>query len=135
MLAEAGVTNLKLTAKVRAGLSQKQVVAVQDYWSKIGVDLDVQVEDAGVWAKDWADGNLQITALGWYPLYADGDNHLYTYFYSTSAAKKSSFYNNHEVDALLDKARASHDEQERADIYKQVDTKITREDYATIPLY
>ncbi|KMT48007.1 ABC transporter substrate-binding protein [Fannyhessea vaginae] len=135
LLAEAGVTNLKLTAKVRAGLSQKQVVAVQDYWSKIGVDLDVQVEDAGVWAKDWADGNLQITALGWYPLYADGDNHLYTYFYSTSAAKKSSFYNNHEVDALLDKARVSHDEQERADIYKQVDTKITREDYATIPLY
>lgn len=135
LLAEAGVSDLKLVAKVRNGLAQKQAVAVQDYWAKVGVTLDVQVEDAGVWMKDWSDGSLQITALGWYPLYADGDNHMYSYFYSKSAKKKSSFYNNPEVDADFDRARASQDAAERADLYKKIDSKLTREDYATIPLY
>ena len=45
LLAEAGVTNLELSAKVRANINQKQLVAVQDYWSKIGVKLTVETED------------------------------------------------------------------------------------------
>ncbi len=52
LLAEAGVTNLELSAKVRANINQKQLVAVQDYWSKIGVKLSVETEDNGVWAQD-----------------------------------------------------------------------------------
>lgn len=135
LLKEAGVDQLKLSAKVRNGLPQKQAVAVQGYWEKIGVTLDVQVEDTGVWSKDWAQGDLQITVIGWYPLYADGDNHLYSYFYSASAAKKSSFYNNPQVDELLTKARTLQDQEQRTQIYHEVDHKITHEDFATIPLY
>ncbi len=97
--------------------------------------LDVQTEDNGVWAQDWADGNLEITALGWFPLYADADNHMYTYFYSENAAKKSSFYNNPEFDKLVSDARVSQDPEERADLYKQADNILTRTDYATLPLY
>lgn len=135
LLKEAGVSNLKLSAKVRAGLSEKLITAVQAYWQKIGVELSVQTEDAGVWSSDWADGNLQITSLGWFPLYADADNHMYTYFYSKNAAKKSSFYSNDEFDKLVSEARTSQDKDQRADNYKQADNLLTREDYATIPLY
>jgi len=60
---------------------------------------------------------------------------MYTYFYSANAAKKSSFYNNPEFDALVTKARQSTDESERADLYKQADNILTRTDYATLPLY
>jgi len=135
LLAEAGVSDLSLTASVRVGLDQKIMVAVQGYWSAIGVNLAVNTSDAGVWASDWAAGNLQITALAWFPLYADGDNHMYTYFYSENAAKKSSFYNSPEFDALVVKARQSTDESERADLYKQADNLLTRTDFATLPLY
>lgn len=135
LLAEAGVSELNLTAKVRNGINQKQLVAVQDMWREIGVNLDVQTEDNGVWASDWADGSLQITALGWFPLYADADNHMYTYFYSENAKGKSSFYNSAEFDDLVSRARVSQDASERADLYKQADNLLTRTDYATLPLY
>lgn len=135
LLAEAGVSNLELSAKVRANINQKQLVAVQDYWDKIGVKLTVETEDNGVWAQDWADGNLEITALGWFPLYADADNHMYTYFYSENAKAKSSFYNNPEFDDLVSQARIEQDQDKRADLYKQADDILTRQDYATIPLY
>ena len=135
LLAEAGVTNLELSAKVRANINQKQLVAVQDYWSKIGVKLSVETEDNGVWAQDWADGSLEITAVGWFPLYADADNHMYTYFYSENAKGKSSFYNSPEFDALVSQARVEQDKQKRADLYRQADDILTRQDYATLPLY
>jgi peptide/nickel transport system substrate-binding protein len=134
LLAEAGVSDLSLTCPVRAS-GQKIMVAVQAYWSAVGVNCDVQLADNGVWASDWAAGNLQITQLGWFPLFADADNHMYTYFYSENAAKKSSFYNNPEFDALMVKGRQSTDESERADIYKQADDILTRQDYATLPLF
>lgn len=134
LLSEAGVSDLKLTAKVRKSY-EKLLVAVQDYWSKIGVTLDVQVEDNAVWNTDWAQGNLQVTTLAWYPLFADGDQHMYTYFYSKNAAKKSSFYDNADFDKLLVEARSESDEDKRAEEYKDADNLLTRTDFATLPLY
>ena len=135
LLQEAGVTNLTLDCKIRKGQYEKYMTVVQSYWKEIGVTMNLSVEDSGVWSSDWADGNLEVTALGWYPLFADADNHMYTYFYSENAAKKSSFYNSAEVDDLLSRARVSQDPDERAELYKQADHIITHEDYATIPLF
>ncbi len=135
LLQEAGVSNLTLDCKVRKGQYEKYMTVVQSYWKEIGVTMNLSVEDNGVWQSDWADGNLEVTALGWYPLYADADNHMYTYFYSGNAAKKSSFYNNPEVDDLLSRARVSQDPDERAELYKQADNIIVHEDWATIPLF
>ena len=135
LLQEAGVSNLTLDCKVRKGQYEKYMTVVQSYWKEIGVTMNLSVEDNGVWQSDWADGNLEVTALGWYPLYADADNHMYTYFYSGNAAKKSSFYNNPEVDDLLSRTRVSQDPDERAELYKQADNIIVHEDWATIPLF
>ena len=135
LLQEAGVSNLTLDCKVRKGQYEKYMTVVQSYWKEIGVTMNLSVEDSGVWSSDWADGNLEVTALGWFPLYADADNHMYTYFYSGNAAKKSSFYNNPEVDDLLSRARVSQDPDERAELYKQADNIIVHEDWATIPLF
>lgn len=134
LLADAGVTELNLKAAVRSNY-QKGMVAVQAYWKAIGVNLDVQVLDAGVWASDWAAGNLEVTSLAWFPLYADADNQMYTYFYSENATKKSSFYNNKDVDEWMAKARQITDADERAELYKKANNQISRVDYATIPLF
>ena len=76
LLAEAGVSNLTLDAKIRKGQYEKYMTVIQSYWAEIGVTLNLTVEDTGVWQSDWADGNLEVTALGWFPLYADADNHM-----------------------------------------------------------
>ena len=135
LLSEAGVSNLTLDAKIRKGQYEKYMTVIQSYWAEIGVTLKLTVEDTGVWQSDWADGNLEVTALGWFPLYADADNHMYTYFYSENAKKKSSFYNNPKVDELLSSARVSQDKDERASLYKEADHIICHEDFATIPLF
>lgn len=135
LLADAGVSGLKLDCKVRAGMYEKYMTVIQDFWKKIGVELSVSVEDPGVWSSDWADGNLQTTALAWFPLYADADNHMYTYFYSENAAKKSSFYKSDKFDKLVSEARVEQDKDKRAELYKEADHILTHEDFATIPLY
>lgn len=136
LLAEAGVSGLTLNCVVRpSGVYQKYMTVIQSYWAEIGVTLNLSTEDAAVWSSDWAAGNLETTALGWFPLFADADNHMYTYFYSGNASAKGSFYNNPEFDKLVSDARVSQDADERAQLYKEADHLLTHEDFATIPLY
>lgn len=136
LLADAGYPDLTLDCVVRAsGSYLKYMTAIQSYWAAIGVTLNLNTEDAGVWSSDWAAGNLETTALAWFPLFADGDNHLYTYFFSENSPGKGSFYESAEFDDLVTRARTSQDPEERADLYKQADNLLTRTDFATIPLY
>lgn len=135
LLAEAGQSNLTLNCTVRTGQYEAVMVAVQDYLAQVGVTLNVQTVDNGVWATDWAAGEYEVTVLAWYPLYADADNQMYTYFHSSNAAGKGSFYNNPEFDALMDEARRSADEGHRAELYREADDILSRQDYATLPLF
>ena len=135
LLAEAGVSGLKLDCKCRKGQYEKYMTAVQAYWAAIGVEMSLTIQDSAVWSSDWAEGNLQVTCVGWFPLYPDADNHLYTYFYSTSAMKKSSFYDSPEFDKLMDEGRVSQDADERKQLYTEADNLLSRVDFATIPLY
>ncbi len=136
LLEEAGVTNLSLKCETRSSGSYVDIMtAVQGMWKEIGVTLDVQGVDAGIWSEDRTAGNIEVDCLGWFPLYADADNHMYTYFANTSSDTKSVFYHNDEANELLNSARAELDAAKRADLYKQADDIIIRRDMACIPLY
>ena len=67
------------------------MVALQGYLQNIGITLDVQITDNGVWSSEWAEGSIDATLVGWYPLYADADNQMYSYFYSDSAKSRAHF--------------------------------------------
>lgn len=135
LLAEAGAEGMTVECTVRVGQYETIMVAVQSYFAEVGINMSVQTVDNGVWASDWGAGEYPLTALAWYPLYADADNQMYTYFYSENAAGKGSFFNNEEFDALVTEARQSSDEDERADLYKQADDILSRQEYATLPLF
>ena len=61
---------------------------------------------------------------------------MYTYYYSENAVGKGVFYNNPEFDKLMEEARQTVDNDEkRAELYKEADYILSREDYGTIPLY
>ena len=98
--------------------------------------MNVEVLDSGVWSEARSKGNLQATMIGWFPLYADADNQMYTYYYSENAVGKGVFYNNPEFDQLVTEARQTTDNDEkRVELYKKADYILSREDYGTIPLY
>lgn len=135
LLAEAGASNLQFTCKVRSR-EEKVATAIQGYLKEAGITMNVEVIDNGIWTQARSEGALQATIVGWYPLYADGDNQMYTYYYSENAVGKGVFYNNAEFDALMTEARQSVGEEEkRTDLYKQADYILSRKDYGTIPLY
>jgi len=134
LLAEAGATNLHLKARVRSR-DQKEFVYIQNCFAKIGVQMDIEILDAGVWYSEWGAGKIQTMWMGWFPLYADADNHMYTYFFSENNAKKSVFYTNQKFDDLITKARLDTNDAVRQKLYEEADTILSREDYVCIPLY
>ena len=135
LLADAGVNNLELSCKVKSDY-EKVATALQGYLSKAGITLNVEILDNGVWSEARSNGSLQTTLNGWFPLYADADNQMYTYFYSSISNGKGVFYKNDKFDQLMDEARQTTDnEEKRSELYKQADYILSREDYAVIPLY
>ena len=134
LLAEAGVSGLTLDCPVRqseATLAQ----AVQGYLAEVGITLNVSTLDSGTWSTYWRQGDLETTILSWNILFADGDQQMYSYFYSESASAKGSYYNNAEFDQLLLDARAEVDSDKRVELYKQADAILVQQDMGTVPLY
>lgn len=134
VLADAGISNPTFTCKVRQK-EEKIATALQAYLKEAGITMNVETIDAGIWSSARAAGELQSTVLGWFPLYADADNQMYTYYYSENAVGKGVFYNNPEFDSLMKEARESNDSDKRVELYKKADYILSREDYGTIPLY
>ena len=114
---------------------EKIATALQAYLKEAGITMNVETIDAGIWSSARAAGELQATIVGWFPLYADADNQMYTYYYSENAVGKGVFYNNPEFDSLMKEARESTDSDKRVELYKKADYILSREDYGTIPLY
>ena len=135
ILADAGYNSgINLTAEVR-DTDEAIFNAIQGYLEEVGIHLEVKKVDNATWNSDRAAGNVQMTGMQWNALYPDADFQMYNYFYSKNSNNRGVFYDNAEYDKLLDDARASTDEKQRAELYKQADHILTFEDYAAIPLY
>lgn len=94
-----------------------------DQFKKIGADVKVD-------ALDWSVikiGDCEAFVLGWGSP-GDADDHTYKLFHS-SQMKLNNFehYNNPKVDALLEKARVSTDEKERAELYAEFQKELAND--------
>ncbi len=135
LLAEAGYADgCTITATIRKQ-DEADTVQIQSDLAQVGINLNIDIVDAAVWSSERAAGNVQCLLQGWFPLYADADNNIYTFFHSDYSPAKSCFYNNPEFDALMDAARLSTDDAERQKLYEQADEILSRQDYGSIPLY
>ena len=133
LLAEAGNPTISFTSKVRP-VDEDVMVAIQDMWSKIGVDCKVETMDPQQWRDDRAAGNLVCTLVTWSTLSFVGVEHMGSYFTSDKASLRSSFYNSPEFDAFVEAARTSLDEAEVTENTIKADNKLVREDFGTIPV-
>ncbi len=135
LLAEAGAEGISFTATCASSSVSTMLTAIQSYWEAVGVHMEIEQIDGGVYTTDQAAGNLQCVLQSWFPLYANADNNMYTFFHSSVASQKSSFYSNPDFDALMDQARTELDDAARAELYRKADHILTWEDYACLPVY
>lgn len=135
LLAQAGVAS-GLTIECGVKSSEKDVaVAIQGYLEKVGITLNVETLDSGVYSDRWRQGELETTILSWNSRFPDGELALATFFQSDIAKNVGSFYNSPQFDALLAQARAEQDADKRNDLYRQADHLLCLEDWACCPLY
>ena len=136
LLEEAGATGLTIEVTGRSSEMETTIMtAVQDMWKQVGVTMTMQDIDTGKYYEDQAAGNLKCFIQGWFPLYANADNNMASYFMSENSPAKSSFYESAEFDDLMTQGRAEADDAARAELYKQADYILTRQDIACIPLF
>ena len=135
LLKEAGAEGLSITMHTRSGLYNTVAVACQGYFDQVGINCEVQLLDNGVWSQEHVSGNLQLYPLSWNTLFPDADMLIYNFFSKEAATKKSSFYESDEFNKLVEDARVELDEAKRAEMYKQADNILTRQDVACIPLF
>ena len=127
LLAEAGYPNGfsgKLLSTSSYAMHEQTAVVVQSELAKIGIDLELELPDWATRQSRVAAGDYEIVINGTGGDILDPD-WLTNYFYGGDVTlNKSAGYNNDEINALLDKGRASLDPEERQEIYSQISMLI-----------
>ena len=90
-------------------------IAIQSDLRNVGVEAKIVTYDWATYLEKTADGEHDMAMLGWIADVADPDNFLYPLLSIPSAEKPAyniSFYRNDELQAILDRARTSPDQDE-----------------------
>jgi oligopeptide transport system substrate-binding protein len=110
------------------------IEALVALWEEnLGVTVEVNQEEFGLFLRDLDEGNFQMFDLGWIADYVDPQNFLDIKFHSESGNNETN-YSNAEVDDLLEEARTEQDEAARQELYQQAEQLIV-DDAPWIPLY
>ncbi|WP_342506095.1 ABC transporter substrate-binding protein [Sporosarcina sp. FSL K6-2383] len=106
---------------------------LQNEFEKNGVKVEVLTNEWPTFSANMMEGNFDIALLGWLNLF-DPDRATYNQFYSGSGSNYGK-YNNPKVDELLAAGRASLEQDERKEIYKEIAQIVTEEVGYNVLLY
>lgn len=125
---------LKILTSGQGAAPSDILQAVVAMWDEnLGITIEIEQEDFGLFLRDLDDGNFDLYSLGWIADYPDPQNFLEIKFHTDSSNNESG-YSNPDVDDLLDEAQTTEDEAARLDIYQQAEQLIV-DDAPWIPLY
>ena len=106
-------------------VGDRLATAIQEYWSEVGVEANIQTAEWTQYRADRAEGKFQCALGGWQGDNGDPDNFLATLLGGWSVgAGNVSFYENPEVDDLLEQAVRVSDMKERKALYNQAEQLI-----------
>ena len=106
-------------------VGDRLATAIQEYWSEVGVQAEIQTAEWTQYRADRRADKFQCSLGGWQGDNGDPDNFLYALLAGASkGAGNTSFYENPEVDELLDQAQAISDQEERKALYHQAEQLI-----------
>ncbi|SDI54237.1 glutathione ABC transporter substrate-binding protein [Natribacillus halophilus] len=125
LLAEAGYEDgfeTTLWMNDESAVREQTAELVQDQLSDIGIDVSIENVEWGAYLDQTAEGEHEMFILGWNTVTADADYGMYSLFHSDNfgAPGNRAFYENEEVDELLDEARQETDEQTREELYAEL---------------
>jgi oligopeptide transport system substrate-binding protein len=128
------LSGVKLLASGQGAAPNDVLQAITTMWQQnLGVTIDIEQEEFGLFLQDIADGNDQMYSLGWIADYPDPQNFLDLNFRSDSGTNQSG-YSNPQVDDLLAQAATTQDQTQRLGLYNQAEQIIVN-DEPWIPLY
>lgn len=125
----------QLTLGYNTGVGHDTIAQfIQGNLAEVGVNFNIEGYEWGTYLDLIQAEQITFFRLGWLTDYPIMDNFLYPLFYSANAGVDNmSQYNNPEVDALLDEARSTADEDERLELYREAERMIL-DDAPIIPL-
>ena len=121
LLDEAGVEDLTINLMVNDDNPERVDVALwlQESLSTLGITVNVEQVEWGAYLAATGAGEHDMFILGWSNSTGDPDNGIAPLFHSDNIGDTGnrSFFNNPELDSILDEARQSTDESEREQLY------------------
>lgn len=124
LLAEAGYEDgFKTTVWTNDNQQRMDMaVLIQDSLKEANIEVEVEVVEWGAYLDKTANGEHDMFILGLTNPVGDADYFLSQLFHSENkgASGNRSFYENAEVDQLLEEARAEGDEEKRQQLYTEI---------------
>ena len=123
LLDESGVEDLTINLMVNDDNPERVDVALwlQESLSNLGITVNVEQVEWGAYLAATGAGEHDMFILGWSNSTGDPDNGITPLFHSDNIGDTGnrSFYNNPELDSILDEARQSTEESEREELYME----------------
>lgn len=124
LLAEAGYPDGFETTIWTNENTQRTLIAeiVQNQLAAVGITVKMETLEWGTYLDDTAAGKHDMFIFGWVTVTGDPDYGLYASFHSDNIGSSGNraYYANDRVDELLDLARSSTSQEERAEAYAEV---------------
>lgn len=107
---------------------EKVAEIIQNDLAQIGINANIVREEWAPYIEKTTEGEHEMFLLGWSGANGDPDYFLTSLLHSKSiGGENRAFYENEEVDKLLDEAKATVDEDERAELYKEAQQLINED--------
>lgn len=137
LLADAGHPNGEgiptIVLEYNTGAGHEDILQlVQDDLKALGIESELAGTEWAQYLDKLTEKTYQIGRLGWVADYPIMDNFLYPLF-KTGSGDNYSGYSNAEIDALLEEARKTVDDDARIAMYQDIETRIGA-DAPVIPL-
>ncbi|HEY7036080.1 MAG TPA: ABC transporter substrate-binding protein [Thermomicrobiales bacterium] len=99
--------------------------AIQEYWKQVGVEADIQTEEWTQYRADRRADKFQCSLSGWQGDNGDPDNFLYSLLGKPNwGGANTSWYDNPQVETLLEQAQQITDQEQRKQLYYQAEQMI-----------
>ncbi|CAM4076017.1 glutathione ABC transporter substrate-binding protein [Lederbergia lenta] len=104
-------------------------ILVQQKLKAANIDVNVEVMEFGAYLEKSAAGEHDMFILGWSNPTGDADYGMYALFHSSQKGNPGNraFYENPEVDKLLDEGRREADPEKRVELYNQVQEHLVED--------
>ena len=124
LLAEAGYPDgFEVSLKTNSDNSQRMSMAtyIESALSELNITVNIEGMEFGAFIDDTAEGQTEMFILGWSTPTMDADYSTYMLFHSSNHGLPGNmtFFDDPEVDEILDEARRAADEEERLKLYSE----------------